>query len=123
VDNEASQDLPWRGTIVTPDEPGEPLILSGTVYAPDGRTRVVGARVRIYHTDATGRYSRDGGDESRPRLQIVVQTNAEGRYEVRTIVPAAYPAQRSSPAHIHIMVPSKAAPNRMRRFRSRAIRD
>lgn len=94
----------WRATMVSPNEPGEPLILSGTVYQRDGRTPAAGVRVRIYHTDASGVYSRDGDGESSPRLQAIVHTNEDGRYEVRTIVPGAYPGQRTTAAHIHMMV-------------------
>ena len=100
----AGQELPWRATMVTPDEPGDALIVSGTVYARDGRTPLAGARVRIYHTDASGLYSRDGSSEDKPRLQAILQTNDHGQYQVRTIVPGAYPGQRTTAAHIHIMV-------------------
>jgi len=100
----AGQELPWRATIVTPDEPGDALILSGTVYGRDGKTPLAGARGRIYHTDAAGAYSMDGSGENRPRLQTVLLTNEKGHYEVRTIVPGAYPGQQTTAAHIHIMV-------------------
>ena len=31
--------VPWKTTIVAAGEAGEPLIVSGTIYAPDGRKR------------------------------------------------------------------------------------
>src|SRR6185312_2403790 len=44
----------WKTTIVGPDEPGEPLTISGTIYAPDGHTPLEGITLWVYHTDATG---------------------------------------------------------------------
>jgi hypothetical protein len=99
-----AQAVPRCATMVLPDEPGDPLILSGTVYGPDGRTPVDGARLRIYHTDAAGLYSHDRPDASQPRLQCVLTTDASGRFEVRTIVPGAYPGQQTTAAHVHMMV-------------------
>jgi protocatechuate 3,4-dioxygenase beta subunit len=58
-------------------------------------------RVYAYHTDATGVYNRPGIKE--PRLKATVVTDAEGRFELRTIRPGAYPGS-SGPAHIHFEV-------------------
>jgi hypothetical protein len=34
----APQTLSWQARIAPRDEPGQPLVISGTVYAPDGAT-------------------------------------------------------------------------------------
>jgi protocatechuate 3,4-dioxygenase, beta subunit len=94
----------WRITIASDKEPGEPLIVSGTIYAPDGRTPMKGISLSVYQTDATGRYSAGGnGDNRNTRLHGQMWTNAEGHYEFRTIKPAAYPG-RTDAAHIHAYV-------------------
>jgi protocatechuate 3,4-dioxygenase beta subunit len=92
----------WRIKMVSEQEPGEPLILSGTVYGPDGMKPVDGARLYVYHTDARGYYSdQDGkGGVPQPRLKGWMKTNADGRYEFRTIKAAPYPGG-GNPAHIH----------------------
>ena len=85
-------------------EPGEPLIVSGTVYGPDGRTPFKDATLWVYQTDATGRYSTTGGADNRfTRIHGVMTTGANGRYEFRTIKPAHYPGHKI-PAHIHAFV-------------------
>ena len=95
---------PWQIRIASDKEPGEPMIISGTIYAPDGRTPMKGISLYVYQTDATGVYSAGGnGDNRNTRLHGQMWTNAEGRYEFRTIKPAAYPG-RTNPAHIHAFV-------------------
>src|SRR6266853_6482090 len=43
----------WKTVIVSDQEPGAPLIVSGTIYAPDRRTPLEGINLWIYQTDAT----------------------------------------------------------------------
>jgi protocatechuate 3,4-dioxygenase beta subunit len=112
----ASEEQPtgvtWKTTIVSPGEPGEPLIVSGTVYGPDGRTPMEGANLWVYHTDATGVYSplrESNGDNRYTRLHGSMRTNADGRYEFRTIKPAPYPGH-TNPAHIHAFVSGPGYP-------------
>jgi protocatechuate 3,4-dioxygenase beta subunit len=100
---------PWKTTIVTEREAGEPLIISGTIYAPDGRTPLEGITLSVYQTDATGQYSTTGGDNRNTRIHGVVRTNADGRYEFRTIRPGSYPGTRN-PQHIHAYVSGPGYP-------------
>ncbi|HSS21750.1 MAG TPA: hypothetical protein VLL54_16880 [Pyrinomonadaceae bacterium] len=102
----------WRATVVPEHEPGEPLVVSGTIYAPDGHTPLPGIKLWVYQTDASGHYSplsESGGDNRNTRLHAVMQTNSEGRYEFRTIRPAPYPG-RTNPAHIHAYVSGPGYP-------------
>jgi protocatechuate 3,4-dioxygenase beta subunit len=89
--------------IVSDNEPGEPLIISGTIYSPDGKQPLEGITLYVYQTDATGRYSTSGGDNRNTRIHGVMRTNAQGKYEFRTIKPGSYPNSRN-PAHIHAYV-------------------
>jgi protocatechuate 3,4-dioxygenase, beta subunit len=92
---------PWSVRIASESEPGVPLIVSGTIFAPDERTPVEGINLFVYQTDATGVYSsNNNGDHRNTRIHGQMRTNAEGRYEFRTIRPASYPGTRN-PAHIH----------------------
>jgi protocatechuate 3,4-dioxygenase beta subunit len=88
----------WSAKLAGPNEPGEPLHVTGRVLAPDGVTPAAGVTFYAYHTDARGHYSRWPG--STPRLRGWMKTGPDGRYEYKTIRPGAYPG-RTNAAHIH----------------------
>lgn len=100
-------DLSWKTTISSDNEPGEPFILSGTVYQVDGTTPAEGVIVYAYHTNAEGVYPTRGDESGWGRrhgyLRGWVTSNEQGRYAFRTIRPATYPS-RTEPAHIHMIV-------------------
>lgn len=96
-----------RAVLVTPEEPGEPLLVSGSLLEADGRP-VAGATLYAYQTSAKGWYSDlaphisgTSGDERFARLFAYLRTDAQGRYELRTIRPAGYP-DSNLPQHIHL---------------------
>ena len=101
--------VPWKTTIVASSEAGKPLIVSGKIYAPDGRTPLEGINLFVYQTDATGVYTTSGGDNRNTRIHGLMRTNAEGRYEFRTIRPGSYPGSRN-PQHIHAYVSGPGYP-------------
>jgi protocatechuate 3,4-dioxygenase beta subunit len=96
----------WKTVLTSKDEPGEPLVVSGTVYAPDGKTPAPGITVYVYHTDAEGYYRKGVNSSDNPRLKGTMVTNGEGRYEFRTIKPSAYPGG-GNPAHVHYVISGK----------------
>lgn len=99
----APQGAPSRTTITAKDEPGEPLVVKGTVFGPDGKERIAGASVYVYHTDAKGLYTPVNNDNRNSRLRGYMRTDAQGQYEYATIKPAPYPSNQT-PAHIHYVV-------------------
>ena len=101
--------VPSETVLVTADEPGEPLIISGTIYAPDGRKPMPGINLFVYHTDATGRYSNVIGDNRKTRIHGLMRSDAQGHYQFRTIKPAPYPGH-TNPAHIHAYVSGPGYP-------------
>jgi protocatechuate 3,4-dioxygenase, beta subunit len=99
----------WSIKIVPDNERGEPLIVSGTIYSPDGKQPLEGITLYVYQTDATGVYTTTGGENRGTRIRGVMKTNAQGRYEFRTIKPGSYPNSRN-PAHIHAYVSGPGYP-------------
>jgi len=86
------------GTISPATEPGQRLVIAGQVFAPDGTTPAPGVIVYAYQTDATGEYRNDSSRIA--RLHGWTKTDAQGRFEFRTIRPGPYPG-RTIPAHVH----------------------
>jgi len=101
----------WKTVIVSGKEPGEPLIISGRIFAPDGQSPLEGITLFVYQTDATGVYSGTArnGDNRNTRIHGAMRTDAEGRYEFRTIKPGSYPRSRN-PAHIHAYISGPGYP-------------
>lgn len=103
-----------------PDEPGEPLVFSGTVTTPDGQP-IVGALLDVWHADATvpGTYSNIHPGQPDFNLRGKLKTDEQGRFELTTIRPTPYhiPDQGPTgrllgalgrhswrPAHIHVKI-------------------
>jgi catechol 1,2-dioxygenase len=100
------------------DEQGDPLVLSGQVRDIDGAP-LASAEVDIWHADADGYYSGFAPHVPEGNLRGVVVTDDQGRFEIRTVQPAAYQIPTDGPtgklieaagwhpwrpAHLHIMV-------------------
>ena len=100
-------------------EPGDRLLLTGTVFSSDCRTPLPGALIEIWQANNAGLY-----DTSKPgnfteatsfHLRGMLYTNENGQYEIETIMPGRYPvppnlpgfekyAGLMRPAHIHFRV-------------------
>lgn len=100
------KNLFWKTIIASPDEPGERMIISGTIFKKDGRTPAPNVILYVYHTDHKGLYSRSANQKEGLRhghLRGWMKTDAGGRYEFQTIRPASYP-NRKAPQHIHPLI-------------------
>ena len=110
---DAPFELPHR-----PDEPGDRTVVSGRVTDADGNP-LADANLDVWQADAEGRYSSFMPGPPEGNLRGQVRTDADGRYEVRTVVPGPYtipldgPTGKMTaaagwspwrPAHIHLIV-------------------
>ena len=104
---EAPRALPSAAIIAPAGEPGEPLLIRGTVFRPDRRTPARDVIVYAFHTNAGGIYPKRGDEQGYGRwhgyLRAWARTDAQGRYEFRTIRPGTYPT-RAEPAHVHMEI-------------------
>lgn len=78
------------------DEPGRKLVLRGTVLSDDCRTPLPGTMIEIWQADDNGHYDKKRpGDflEASPpfHLRGTMKADAQGRYEIQTVIPGAYP--------------------------------
>ncbi len=93
-------------SLVTASEPGEPLIIRGTIFKRDGKTPAPDVILYVYQTDNKGLYSK-GENQTRAvrhgHIRGWVKSNARGEYEIKTIRPASYP-NSSNPQHIHPII-------------------
>jgi catechol 1,2-dioxygenase len=100
------------------DEPGDGLVFSGRVVDHEGNP-LPGAVLDVWHADAKGLYSGFTPELPEGILRGKVIADDEGRYEVRSIVPAPYTIPHDGPtgrmiatagwhpwrpAHIHLIV-------------------
>jgi protocatechuate 3,4-dioxygenase beta subunit len=81
--------------LVPEDEPGERLVLSGSVRTPEGQP-IEGAELDFWQCNAEGLYDVQlPGDE--PRYRGRLRTGHDGGYEVHTIVPPPYEVKKDGP--------------------------
>lgn len=97
-------DLKPEANIKNEADPGEPMIIEGTIFKKDGKTPAPGVILYVYHTDSKGYYSNPkGGGNRHGHLRGWIKTGADGKYRFTTIKPAPYPGDRI-PAHVHPLV-------------------
>jgi protocatechuate 3,4-dioxygenase beta subunit len=94
-------------TMGGPKEPGDPLLISGTLLHVDGKSPYADVIIYAYQTDHTGRYTKKGGETGVQKwhghLHGWAKSDKQGRYVIRTVRPASYPS-RTDPAHIHAVI-------------------
>lgn len=110
---------PFQTKLLGPDEPGQRLIVAGTVYGSDCRTRLPNTLIEVWQANDAGLYDTDkpGNFTERNALHLrgMMLTDQQGNYEFETIVPGRYPippnlpglekyAGLTRPAHIHLRV-------------------
>jgi protocatechuate 3,4-dioxygenase beta subunit len=94
-------DSPARTSLREPEIPGTPIVLSGRVVSTDCRP-VAGALLDFWHADSAGEYDNVG-----QRLRGHQRSDAQGRYRLETILPAAYGWRTR---HIHVKVQAPQSP-------------
>ncbi len=84
-------DLPSTITLAKPDEPGERLIVTGTVYAADCRTPLAGVFMEVWNANQAGKYT---------YLRGKLRSDEQGHFTIDTIKPGSYGIAN----HIHFII-------------------
>ncbi len=112
-------DSPWLedGKLAADDEPGERLVMRGKVTSTDGKA-LANAVLDVWQCDAAGAYANFNPGPKDGNLRGRLRTDADGNYELHTVVPSAYTIPHSGPtgrllealgrhpwrpAHIHLI--------------------
>jgi catechol 1,2-dioxygenase len=110
---------PFRSRLADANEPGDRLMLTGTVFSADCQTPIPGALIEVWQANQAGLYDTNTPGNftqaSKFHLRGMLYTDEMGRYEIETIVPGRYPvppnlpgleqyAGLTRPAHIHFRV-------------------
>ncbi|HEV7646249.1 MAG TPA: hypothetical protein VGO50_20105 [Pyrinomonadaceae bacterium] len=95
----------WKTSLAKDTDEGERMLISGTVFAADGKTPAPGILIYLYHTDVYGIYGR-AGEPRHGKHRGWMLTGADGRYEFSSIRPASYP-DSTIPQHVHMTLTGK----------------
>jgi protocatechuate 3,4-dioxygenase, beta subunit len=86
------------------NDKGPRMLVTGTIYKPDGKTPASDVILYVYHTNQEGIYPKRGGERDWSQrhgyIRGWIKTGKDGRYSFYTLRPAAYPG-REIPEHIH----------------------
>lgn len=99
------QKVTWKTKLSSENEKDGRILINGTVYQADGKSPAPNTLIYLYHTDIYGIYGRNG-EHRHGRYRGWMLTDAQGRYELESIMPASYPDSTIA-AHIHMTVTSK----------------
>ena len=97
---DAPAEISWRAALANDKTEGEPMVISGTVYKPDGKTPAPETLIYLYHTDMYGIYGR-AGEPKHGKFRAWLLTDRKARYEFSSIKPASYPNSTIA-AHVHM---------------------
>ncbi len=105
------------------DEPGEVLVFSGSVTSTED-VPLAGALVDVWQDNGAGEYSHFHSDVPENNLRGRLVTDADGRFELETVMPVAYEIPKSGatghllaatgrpafrPAHMHFKISHASA--------------
>lgn len=96
------ENAPFRTNLNVTNQAGTFLAISGIVYGDDCKTPINGATVDIWQADNSANYDNASADFN---FRGKVKTDANGKYEFTSLVPARYLNGNSyRPSHIHFRI-------------------
>ena len=110
---------PFQTKLAGPNEIGERLILTGTAYSSDCRSRLPNTLIEVWQANNAGQYDTDKPGNFTERVDFhlrgMMLTDQQGNYEFETVMPGSYPIPPNLPGlekyagvtrakHIHFRV-------------------
>lgn len=94
---------PVRSDMRLANDPGQLVVLSGTVKHKDCKTALKNACVEIWHCDSKGVYDNESADF---KYRAKTYCDKNGNYSFKTIIPVPYDTGNGNirPAHFHMLV-------------------
>lgn len=85
-----------NGALVSHDTNGETCLVFGSVKDGDGQP-ISGVRIDVWETDSTGHYDLQNDQTQGPDGRAVLESDADGRFWFKAIVPVSYPIPSDGP--------------------------
>lgn len=85
-----------NGALISHDEDGEPMLVLCTVKDTSGKP-IPGVKVDVWETDSKGFYDVQHADRKGPDGRAVVESNENGEFYFKAIVPVPYPIPHDGP--------------------------
>ncbi len=86
------------------NESGQKLVVEGSVFKRDGKTRASDVIIYYWQTDNEGLYSKTADESTvHGHLRGWLKTDRQGNFKIYTVRPVPYP-KSTIPAHIHFSI-------------------
>ncbi|MDH3302401.1 MAG: 6-chlorohydroxyquinol-1,2-dioxygenase [Acidimicrobiia bacterium] len=83
--------------VIDPSDADRPLVLTGRILDLDGQP-IGGAELDVWQTASDGTYDVQSDDQTPMNMRGVFTTGLDGRYEIHSVRPVAYPIPGDGPA-------------------------
>lgn len=85
-----------NGSVMSHDTNGDPLLVVCTIKDTKGNS-IEGCKIDIWETDSSGHYDVQHADRDGPDGRCIINSDKEGKFWFKAIVPVSYPIPYDGP--------------------------